>query len=71
MIYYLWRPDFASYDEYDSKVVVAPTEQKAREIANRRAGCEGRIWGDVTKVSCRVVDPDEAPREIIGSFNAG
>lgn len=69
MIYLLWRPDRPNfdYDSYDSKVVVAPSEQRAREIANGEVGDEGRIWDDPTKVSCRVLDPDGKPGEILAA----
>ena len=43
------------YDECDSFVIAANSEQEARDFANEDAGGEGRIWNDLKRVSCVVI----------------
>lgn len=64
--------DIVGYDEYDGKVVAAPTEEDARRIANWDTGDEGRIWADCDAVICRKVDlKNESQGVLLASFNAG
>jgi hypothetical protein len=63
-----------TYDEFDSFVVRAESEQKARELVNREAGDYGsqkNIWLNPDKVSCNQIYKDGAPKVICASFNAG
>ena len=69
-IYVLLRKDEVGWDEYDSKVIVAKNEKRAREIANQHVGDEGEMWTDPNLVMCEVVDTT-TEREVVGSFNAG
>lgn len=69
-IWILRRKDQIGYDEYDGKVVVAEDEWRARDIANRRVGDEGRIWDDPTIVICDEVDND-IEGIVLASFCAG
>lgn len=58
------------YDEYDSKVIRAKTEDEARKIANQSVGDEGRLWDDPVCVKCERVFADGDSCEILASFNA-
>ena len=70
-IYLLYRKDIVGSDEYDSKVVVADNEQRARELANEDVGDEGYdIWNNPDIVVCEEVD-DTIEGVVIASFIAG
>ena len=71
MIYKLARTTSIGYDEYDSKIVRASSEDTAREIANQNTGDEGMVWTDRKRVKCEKVEPDGPGVELLGSFNAG
>ena len=71
MIYLLARTEAVNYDEYDSKVVRAPNEQQARELANEDTGDEGTLWNDPEQVTCESLDPNGEAGVILGSFHAG
>ena len=70
-LWMLSRLDGYGYDEYDSKIVRAPTEDEAREIANESTGFEGSIWTDKSLVECSQLKASGEAGEIRGSFNAG
>ena len=69
-IYLLRRKDNIGYDEYDSKVIVADSEQRARKLANEFVGDEGTIWDNPKFVTCEEVD-NTLEGVLITSFNAG
>ena len=70
-IYLLYRKDIVGSDEYDSKVVVADNEQRARELAKEDVGDEGYdIWNNPDIVVCEEVD-DTIEGVVIASFIAG
>ncbi len=68
---YILKVDEAhwDYDCYDGKVIVADSEQRAREIANADTGDEGEIWNNAALVSCQVVNA-EIESVILSSYNA-
>jgi len=70
-IYLLVRTDHTGYDEYDGRVICADSETQARAIANESVGNEGRMWDDLNRVTCEMVDPDGECGEVLASFNAG
>jgi hypothetical protein len=72
-LYYLSRLNgCTNYEQYDSFVVRAENENKARIIASQRAGCEGpAAWTDTEETSCEELRRDGRERVILGSFNAG
>lgn len=70
-IYLLTRHDAVGYDEYDAKVILAHSEDYARELANQRVGDEGNIWDNRKIVSCEEISLNGEARVILGSFNAG
>jgi hypothetical protein len=70
-IYLLKRLDPVDYDEFDSKVVVAESEEDARLIAGEETGDEGQVWHNPKYVSCEVVDPAQGARVVCASFIAG
>ena len=67
---YLLSMEYAGYDTYDSKVIVASSEDEAREIANYNTGDEGKVWKDPSVVKCEVVDTS-TKGAVCESFNAG
>lgn len=69
-IYVLERKERAGYDEVEGVVIVAPSEDAARLIANTDNGDEGKIWDDPAKVSCKIVDPN-TEGIVLSSFRAG
>ena len=70
-LWLLTRIEYASYEEFDSKVVRASTSNEAREIANLNPGDEGKIWTDPKEVLCEILKTTGKSEVIIGSFNAG
>jgi len=62
------------YEQYDAFVIVASSEEEARRLANGRAADEGKIWDDLSIVSCVRLGcaSETAPQGIVlGSYNAG
>src|SRR4029078_13637611 len=57
------------YDEHDSAIIRAETEEEARRIANR--GLYPRDSWDAAGASCTLLDTDGLPHVIVSSFNAG
>ena len=72
-IFLLRRIDQVGYDEYDALVVVAGTEDEAREMVNNTAGGYrySADWTDRTNVECMVINSKTKPGIILDSFNAG
>lgn len=66
-IYLLTRKDRIGYDEYDSKVVVAKTAKRARDLANEEQGDEGNVWINPKIVICKQVKMIEGI--VLSSFN--
>ena len=69
----LWklsRIDHVGSDELGSVVIRAGYESDAREIANRYAGDEGRIWEDNDLVECERITEEGEEGVIIRDFNA-
>lgn len=63
---------FVNYDEYDSFVVRAQNENKARIIASKDAGDEGpKVWMNTEETSCGEIRCVGKERIILGSFNPG
>lgn len=69
-IYLLHRLDSVGLDEYEAKVIIAPTEGIARSMANAKTADEGQIWNDPTKVACANLSLYVA-RVVLESFRAG
>ena len=69
-IWLLDRIGPCGYDEYDAKVILAPSEQRARELANTNTADEGRIWDDPKETRCVEVIPNNE-EILLESFNAG
>lgn len=59
------------YDSFDGHVIRAETEARAREMANQKAGDEGRIWLDPDKVQCTELTVDGPEGFQLSDFNAG
>lgn len=55
-IFLLERIRRAYVDEISGRVIVAPDEQTAREIANKVTMDEGEIWDSQELVSCTEID---------------
>lgn len=75
MFIYSLDIDCVSYDTYDSHVVVANTEQEARQLASEgKRFCEGaRVWLESAIVTLEGSYTGTAvkPHIICSSFNAG
>jgi hypothetical protein len=68
-IYLIARTDSVRYDEMDSVVVIAATEDQARDVAKQAGGDQlPAVWDNATVT---VVDPDGEPSIVLGDFNAG
>lgn len=50
MIFLLWRPKGADWEECGAMVVIAETEERARKLANGKGWNEGAIWEDPAEV---------------------
>ena len=71
-LFILTRTDNVRYDEFDSFVVRAETEQQAREIATAADFSWPKVderWFALTK--CEELTADGPAEVIVGSFNAG
>jgi hypothetical protein len=56
-LYVLKQIDFAGHwDETIAKAILAPSERRARLLANKDTGDEGEIWENATLVSCKRID---------------
>jgi hypothetical protein len=69
-IYLLKRIFSVGYDEFDGKVVIAPSAKAARKLANMRYGDEGPVWADPKKVFCQEIDLTVS-LVVLESFKAG
>lgn len=71
-LYLIKRIREPGYDEYDSKVVRAATESKARTMASQNPGDEGsECWLDPIQSTCDVIADRGKPAVILESFNPG
>lgn len=69
-IFHIVRNDKVGWDEYDSAVVIAQSEEEAVNILQEKHGTDkGNTWRSYD-VSVKEVIPDK-PRIILESFNAG
>jgi len=69
-IFLLKRKKLVGYDEFGAMLIVAKNEVRAREIANKHAADEGRIWADAARVSCKIID-GKTEGIVISDFNQG
>ena len=69
-IYILEVVGYRDYESYDEHVVVASSENHARNMANENVGDEGEIWNNPLKVTCKEVDTSTAAI-ICSSFMGG
>ncbi len=69
-VYLLQRIGDINYDEFESKVIVAPNPEEARRLANIKTGDEGKIWNDPSMVACTEVNLN-VPSIVCETFNAG
>lgn len=74
-IYLLKRNDYVCYDEYKGFVIAAKNPEAAIKIANDNAADEGKLWGDVAKVSVSVIGTADKsitePYILLADFRAG
>ena len=75
-LYLVSRTDRVGYDEYDSMVVAAESEDAARLMkpANEMAPYSGQGWTDnpeALTVELISTSLDSTPRVVITSYNAG
>lgn len=78
-VYHVYREDDVDYDEWDGAIIIAESEEKAREIANNGMKFTRYElnkppyqfdWSDKEKVKCEVVN-QETQGIVLSSFNAG
>ena len=77
-IYKLWQDEVRGYDTYDSCVVIAEDEQKAKDLSIKEL-CSGDVWvrarkwtSNWTKIEAQFLGTSELPEQmVIASFNAG
>lgn len=55
-VYVLVRAS-SDYDEYIAMAIVAESEDRARQIANKNSGLEGKVWDKTA--TCEVVDTEK------------
>lgn len=74
LIYRLWQTEKTGYDTYDSCVVIAPTEYRAKELSIEKL-CElsNNPWPkDITKINADLIGGSALPEQIVlSSYNAG
>lgn len=69
----LWkveRTDTVGWDQFDSFVVRAETEDEAKLVARRAAKAESQGWGSKNNIATPI-ELDGPAEVILGSFNAG
>lgn len=71
MLYKLTDTKSEGFDVYTEKIVRAHTEGRARALANKTVGDEGKIWTDKSRVTCVKVPTSGPEGEILGAFKAG
>lgn len=68
-LFLLWREGNIGYDEADSFVVRAESEESARELASQKAGDEGGLtWLQSDRSFCSELTVDGIDKVIIRSF---
>lgn len=74
LIYKLTQDEKTGFDTYDSCVVIAPTEYRAKEISIEKL-CEfsDKRWcNDPNKIKAELIGGSALPEQlVISSFNAG
>lgn len=68
-IYLVKRTDHVRYEEFAAVVVIATTEDQARELAKKLDGDQAASVWDAATVS--EVNPDGEPGIVLSDFNAG
>lgn len=68
-VYLVGRTDHVRYDEFAAVVVIAATDDQARELAKKLDGDQAPSVWDAATVT--VVDPDGEPGIVLSDFNAG
>ena len=71
-IYLLNRTDKWGYDDFDSFVVVAESDEEAKNL--KLGYCDGSSWTTPDKIKVTllgVASPNVIKGEILGSYNAG
>ena len=71
---YLWllkEVKEGSWDSYDSFLIRADCECKARVLANETHGSEGPIWVDSKASTCERISDKGKEEILISSYNAG
>lgn len=63
--------EHCDYDQYDSFVIEATSENEARQIATEAGGDNAHVWQDHKRTTCEPLVLAGANRVVIGSFNAG
>ena len=67
-MYLVERTDRTGYDEYDSFVVIAESEEEAIALVIEEDFNKSVPWHEADAIEITL---DEGPRVILGSFNAG
>jgi hypothetical protein len=71
-LYLLSSKEPIGWDQSDSFVVRAKSEEEARLLASGSAGAEGKErWLNPSRSSCEILSSEGASGIIIDSFNAG
>jgi len=73
-IYLLDRTDNVNFDEYDSFVIAANTEEEALALKRPTPEELWRDWAEDKDIKVELIgttDKYDKPTEILGSFNAG
>lgn len=71
-IYLLVRTDSVDWEENDSVVVRASSEEAARELAAKHSAFEGPSpWLSPSKSTCEVVTVDGEDEVVLASYKAG
>lgn len=79
MLFLISRIGQTDYDEYDSFVVRAPSEEKARKaivathfpVEYSWHAVERKVWLDPTKSTCERLRAGGKAAVVLGSYNAG
>lgn len=74
MVWLLTRKKHCGYDEYDSFVVRADTEQEARELCTKEEETDYKAanhWLEKIRSTCKPLHAAGETGVILGSFNAG
>jgi len=59
------------YDEIHGMLIRARSEDRARALSNIQSADEGKIWTDMKKVDCQIVNVNGDEEIILIDFHAG